>query len=55
MGRYAVIGLGKFGITVATTLYENGAEVIAIDNDKEKIDEISGYETTAIQMKSTNE
>lgn len=55
MGKYAVIGLGKFGVTVATTLYENGAEVIAIDNDSEKIEEISGNVTSAIVMNSTNE
>ena len=34
MAKFAVIGLGKFGMTVTTTLYENGAEVIAIDNNR---------------------
>ncbi|MCD4818973.1 MAG: TrkA family potassium uptake protein [Candidatus Cloacimonetes bacterium] len=55
MAKFAVIGLGKFGMTVATTLYENGAEVIAIDNNQELIEEISDKVTVAIQMNSTNE
>ena len=55
MGKYAVIGLGKFGTTVANTLYNSGAEVIAIDNDKEAIEDISGNVTSAILMSSTNE
>ena len=55
MSRFAVIGLGKFGMTVATSLYENGAEVFAIDNNQELIDEISGKVTVAINMNSTNE
>ena len=55
MAKFAVIGLGKFGMTVATTLYENGAEVIAIDTDQKLIDEISGNVSVAINMNSTNE
>ena len=34
MGRYAVIGLGKFGATVVRTLHERGHEVVAIDRDR---------------------
>jgi len=55
MAKYAVIGLGKFGMTVATTLYENGGEVIAIDNNQVLIDEISNQVTVAINMNSTDE
>ncbi|HHE37078.1 MAG TPA: TrkA family potassium uptake protein, partial [Candidatus Cloacimonetes bacterium] len=55
MAKFAVIGLGKLGMTVATTLYENGAEVIAIDTDQKLIDEISGNVSVAINMNSTNE
>ncbi len=32
-GNYLVIGLGRFGKNVAATLYENGHDVLAIDND----------------------
>ena len=31
--QYAVIGLGKFGFAVATTLAQAGKEVIAVDKD----------------------
>lgn len=55
MAKYAVIGLGKFGMTVATTLYENGAEVIAIDNDPELIEEVRDKVSNPVQMNSTNE
>lgn len=55
MAKFAVIGLGKFGYNVATTLFEKGAEVIAIDNDKSLIDEITGRVSVAIHMNSTDE
>lgn len=55
MAKFAVIGLGKFGMSVATTLFEKGAEVIAIDNDQALIDEIVGRVSVAINMNSTDE
>lgn len=55
MAKFAVIGLGKFGMNVATTLFERGAEVIAIDNDKSLIDEITGRVSVAIHLNSTDE
>jgi len=55
MAKFAVIGLGKFGYTVATSLHENGAEVIAIDNDQYLIDDIAGKVTNPVRMNSTNE
>jgi trk/ktr system potassium uptake protein len=55
MAKFAVIGLGKFGINVATTLFEKGAEVIAIDHDQALIDEIIGRVSVAINMNSTDE
>lgn len=55
MAKFAVIGLGKFGYTVATSLHENGAEVIAIDNDQSLIDDIAGKVTNPVRMNSTNE
>lgn len=39
-GRFCVIGLGNFGAEVAETLYEEGHEVIAIDFNKNKIQDI---------------
>ncbi|MBN2460142.1 MAG: TrkA family potassium uptake protein [Candidatus Cloacimonetes bacterium] len=55
MAKFAVIGLGKFGMNVATTLYENGAEVIAIDTNQMLVDEISSRVSVAINMNSTDE
>ena len=36
--QYAVLGLGIFGSTVATTLAEYGCEVIAVDQDESCVD-----------------
>ncbi|MDD5537066.1 MAG: NAD-binding protein, partial [Candidatus Cloacimonetes bacterium] len=55
MARYAVIGLGRFGMTVANILSESGMDVIAIDKSQELVDEVSGRVTSAICMDSTDE
>jgi len=55
MARYAVIGLGRFGMTVAKILAENGMEVIAIDKRQDLVDEVSSSVTSAICMDSTDE
>ncbi|MBQ8507720.1 MAG: TrkA family potassium uptake protein [Clostridia bacterium] len=36
--QYLVIGLGRFGSAVATTLQQQGMEVLAIDRDMEKVE-----------------
>lgn len=51
--QFAVIGLGKFGMSVAMTLAQAGYEVIAVDNDGEKIQDISDYVTYAIKADAT--
>jgi trk system potassium uptake protein TrkA len=55
MGRYAVIGLGKFGATVARTLHERGHEVIAIDQDKERVQDLRDASTQAIEADCTDQ
>lgn len=55
MARFAVIGLGRFGMTVATILAENGLEVIAIDKDQDLVNNISNKVTQAVCMDSTDE
>ncbi|MCB5245542.1 MAG: TrkA family potassium uptake protein [Candidatus Cloacimonadaceae bacterium] len=55
MASYAVIGLGRFGMTVATILAETGMEVLAIDKDQALVDAISGKVTQAICINSTDE
>jgi len=48
--KFAVIGLGSFGINVAKTLYEKKNEVLAVDQDKEKIDEVKTFVSHAVHM-----
>jgi trk system potassium uptake protein TrkA len=54
MKRFAVIGLGNFGFHVAKTLFEAGNEVLAVDQDKNRIQEIDPYCTEAIVMDATD-
>lgn len=53
--QYAVIGLGRFGTSVARTLYESGNDVLAIDKDAEAVQEISDYVTHSVVMDATDE
>lgn len=53
MKQFAVIGLGSFGRKIAITLAEKGAEVIAIDKNREKIEGIKDRVSTAVAMDST--
>ena len=39
MREYLVVGLGRFGTSIAQTLYESNEEVLAIDVDEELIQE----------------
>jgi trk system potassium uptake protein TrkA len=55
MGRFAVIGLGKFGATVASTLFENGAEVLVIDKDERAVEDLKEKVTAAVLLDSTDE
>ncbi|HHV25834.1 TrkA family potassium uptake protein [Anaerosalibacter bizertensis] len=49
MKQYVVIGCGRFGSSVAKTLYELGNDVLAIDRNEEIVQEISEYVTHAVQ------
>lgn len=53
--QFVVIGLGRFGISVAKTLYESGHEVLAIDKNEDLIQEVSDNVTHAVQMDATDE
>ncbi len=52
--KFCIIGLGYFGYHLAISLSKAGAEVLAIDNHQEKIDEISEKVASAICMDSTD-
>lgn len=53
-GRFAVIGMGRFGSAIAQRLTEKGAEVIAMDSDRERIERIRERVTYAVALDSTD-
>ncbi|NDO45538.1 TrkA family potassium uptake protein [Clostridium sp. MD294] len=53
--QFAVLGLGRFGRSIAKTLSENGAEVLAVDNNMELVQDISEYVTHAVMADITDE
>jgi len=55
MERFAVIGLGRFGSRLAKNLAASGAEVIAIDRDRQIVEELRDQVTLAIAMDATDE
>ena len=46
----AVIGLGRYGKSIATELYKNGADVLAIDGNPEIVNEIADSVTCAMSL-----
>ena len=56
MGKsVAVLGLGKYGKSLAENLYMMGADVLAVDKDKEVINEFAGKCTSAVCANLENE
>lgn len=53
--QFAVIGLGRFGASVAKTLSLMGHEVLAIDSDEEKVQELVESVTHAVQADAMEE
>ncbi len=53
--EYIVIGLGRFGTSVAMQLEANGCKVLAIDNNEQHIRQIAEYVTLAMNLDVTNE
>ena len=39
--QFAVLGLGRFGSALARQLYALGKEVLAVDTDEQKVDDIA--------------
>ena len=50
-----VIGLGRFGTAVATTLYEMGHEVVAVDTNEEHVENVMNLVTHAAVLDATEE
>lgn len=55
MKQFAVIGLGRFGFSVAETLAAKNCQVLAIDIEEEKVQDISEFVTHAVQVDATDE
>ena len=53
--QYVVIGLGRFGSSVAKTLYALDNDVLGVDTDEEKVQNISENITHAVQVDATDE
>ncbi|WP_066061641.1 potassium channel family protein [Neobacillus soli] len=52
--QYAVIGLGRFGISIASKLFDSGQEVLGIDVNEERVDESHPFVTHALIADSTD-
>lgn len=50
-----VVGLGRFGISLATTLSRIGHDVLALDTDEQKVQRVTGIIAHAVQADATNE
>lgn len=55
MKQFVVVGLGRFGSSVARTLAENDYNVLAIDTNSERIQEIANVVTHAVEADATDE
>jgi len=53
--QFLVLGLGRFGTSVARTLCELGQEVLAVDADEDLVNAIAPYVTQAMQLDATDE
>ncbi|MEW6309263.1 MAG: TrkA family potassium uptake protein [Bacillota bacterium] len=53
--RFAVIGLGRFGSSVAATLLRLGAEVVGIDLEPDKLHDVKGLVPNALLLDATDE
>lgn len=53
--QFVVIGLGRFGSSVAKTLYSLGNDVLAIDKAEDRVQSVGNNVTHAVQADSTDE
>nr|WP_274655020.1 TrkA family potassium uptake protein [Paenibacillus humicola] len=53
--QFAVIGMGRFGSSVANALSKLGFEVLAIDANEQKIQDVAGKVTHAVSADTTDE
>lgn len=55
MKKFAVIGLGRFGTSVAKTLAQKGQQVVAIDKNEDLVHNVMDYVTKAICLDAADE
>lgn len=53
--QIVVMGLGRFGVSVATTLHGMGNDVLALDDDEKNVMAVAPHLTRAAQADTTNE
>lgn len=41
--QFAILGLGRFGQSIAKTLIDNGCDVLCVDKDADRVNEMSKY------------
>ena len=51
---FAVIGLGRFGSAMASTLVELGQDVIGIDSSEERVRQLADLVTQAVELDATD-
>ena len=49
-----IVGLGKYGTSIAKKLADSGIEILAIDNHMKVVEKVSSYVTKAICMDVTS-
>ncbi len=54
MAKIAVIGLGQFGMAIAKSLAEQGAEVMALDSDDNRVEQIKDLVAHAVALDATD-
>lgn len=52
---FAVIGLGRFGQAVAEKLAEMNVDVMAIDKNEQRVEEVANTVSHSVQLNATNE
>jgi trk system potassium uptake protein TrkA len=50
-----IIGLGQFGMALAHALSEKGAEVLAVDRNRNKVEEAAAFVAEAVAVDATDE
>ena len=51
----AVIGLGRYGMSLAQELYQMGFDVLGIDKDEQVVQDLTGQLTYVVRADSTSE